>query len=555
MRRTARKIVLGKFLALSVVLGFASRAPSRAEAGANPVEPPRLVVLVAVDGLSWDVLWSRRETLRGGLGRLLAEGWVETNCHYRHLNTVTGAGHASLATGAPPRVHGVVGNSWCEKDPGGFLRTVVGTRDPLGSRGSRDREELLGPTHLRVATLGDRLLEERPGALVVAVGGKARGTTLLAGRDPRHIAYWQAISTGRFVTGPPYEAETAASKEAARIVSRFDDERIGSGPGFWLSRVARSVLRFLGGVFTLRGVRGAAAPLAVLPSNTLLTDLALEFLRSERLALGRDDIPDLLCLAYSETDAVFHRYGTSSREADEAVKALDVDIGRLLDGLAAAVPPGRILLGLSADHGFLPSSSRRADQPANLAAHMERKLAEELCLSPSDGPFLIAHAWAVWYSPAAFRAKTIAGPCGPAGREVAPADFDRALERLARTSFAPFLEAILLGSTRDRWGETPHAEFARNLLAPGREADAYLFPRPGVLRTRLGGDGSDHGSHHDYDTHVPLVFWGGGIEPRHSSDPSTPYDLAPTLAARLGFVLPDATGRNVLERPPERTAR
>jgi arylsulfatase A-like enzyme len=58
--------------------------------------------------------------------------------------------------------------------------------------------------------------------------------------------------------------------------------------------------------------------------------------------------------------------------------------------------------------------------------------------------------------------------------------------------------------------------------------------------------GTGHGSHHDYDTHVPLVFWGGAFTPRVVTGDSTPYDVAPTLGALLGVALPDAAGTSRL---------
>jgi arylsulfatase A-like enzyme len=60
--------------------------------------------------------------------------------------------------------------------------------------------------------------------------------------------------------------------------------------------------------------------------------------------------------------------------------------------------------------------------------------------------------------------------------------------------------------------------------------------------------GTHHGSHYEYDIHVPLVFWGAGIKAGRVDSASTPYDLAPTLAAALGIKLPDAVGTNRLAR-------
>ena len=68
------------------------------------------------------------------------------------------------------------------------------------------------------------------------------------------------------------------------------------------------------------------------------------------------------------------------------------------------------------------------------------------------------------------------------------------------------------------------------------------MPKEGVLVGPDGGKGSSHGTPWEYDIHVPMILWGGGIPPRVLSAPSTPYDLAPTLASFLGVDLPDATG-------------
>lgn len=85
---------------------------------------PRLVIVVSVDGLSWSRLDAYRPWYVAGLKRLLAEGRVASACRYRHLNTETGPGHSSLATGAPPRVTGIVANRWFEQDPDGSIRAV-----------------------------------------------------------------------------------------------------------------------------------------------------------------------------------------------------------------------------------------------------------------------------------------------------------------------------------------------------------------------------------------------------------------------------------------------
>jgi hypothetical protein len=56
------------------------------------------------------------------------------------------------------------------------------------------------------------------------------------------------------------------------------------------------------------------------------------------------------------------------------------------------------------------------------------------------------------------------------------------------------------------------------------------------IDSRSGGTG--HGTAHDYDRHIPIVFMGTGIEPGFYSDACGPEDIAPTIAKMLGFEYP-----------------
>ena len=93
--------------------------------------PLKLAVVISIDGLSWEWLSHNRPWYESGLRRLLDEGHVEANARYRHINTETAPGHASLATGAPPRVTGV---RLRPRDPGpGDVAAQLPAKLPLGA--------------------------------------------------------------------------------------------------------------------------------------------------------------------------------------------------------------------------------------------------------------------------------------------------------------------------------------------------------------------------------------------------------------------------------------
>src|ERR1700675_868533 len=139
-------------VAVVAALIFAAPAlPSRLAA------KPRLAVILMVDGLSWDRLNAWRPWITAGLKRLLDEGEVASECRYPHLITMTGPGHASVAAGAPPRVHGIPANQWYVPSASlASMEAVYSASQPKA--GSPDNASSTpGPGRLRVPTLADRL--------------------------------------------------------------------------------------------------------------------------------------------------------------------------------------------------------------------------------------------------------------------------------------------------------------------------------------------------------------------------------------------------------------
>jgi Type I phosphodiesterase / nucleotide pyrophosphatase len=551
----------------------------------SPLPKPKLAVVISVDGLSWARLESYRPLYTAGFKRLLDEGFVERDARYQHLNTETGPGHASLGTGAPPRVTGIVLNSWFEHGPGGTLQNVYCTdqKDVVSGR------VVAGPGNLRVPTLGDRLVESVKGARVVSVSAKDRGAIFLAGKNPAHAVYWYDGETGRFQTSAAYRppAEAAAIVKAfngtraggalparfglvweklpepapapgakpyptavpLNVIARFQVPTHGLGFGHDLSTYGRvpagGPYGYFGGIYR--------SPLI----DELTADLALAFLNDPGYALGRRDVPDLLAISFSGHDPVAHDYGDESEESRDALRRLDLQIGRVLDALETNYPKGTVLVALSADHGFpmMPEVAKALDKTAaggrletgrdtlhNDRERLNRLLDDALCLDRSAKVVGAMDGWNLFYSRAAFPYRTVVGACGPAGAPVTAADVDRVLPKVVQHVWAEEVEDVLLVSQQTGWPETQAAGFARNDFDRERSGDAFVIPRWGVMSSYNPGRGAMHGTQYEYDIHVPLVFW-GAVKAGASDAATTPYDLAPTVGGWLGVALPDAVGK------------
>ncbi|MCM3876828.1 MAG: alkaline phosphatase family protein [Thermoanaerobaculia bacterium] len=570
----------------AIVFSLALRAIPGAAAPPPAPPKPKLAVVISVDGLGWARLEGYRPLYTAGLKRLLDEGWNERGARYQHLNTETGPGHASLGTGAPPRVTGIVLNSWFEYTPDGALQNVYCTdqKDAVTGR------KIAGPGNLRVPTLGDRLVEAVKGARVVSVSAKDRGAIFLAGKDPAHAVYWYDGETGRFQTSAAYRPPAAAGA----IVKKFNETRAGGNlparfglvwqklpepapaPGAKpyptavpLNVIARYQFPSHGLGFghdiSTYGRVPAGAPYGYFGGiyrspliDELTADLVLAFLNDTGYELGHGDVPDLLAISFSGHDPVAHDYGDESEESRDALRRLDVQIGRVLDALDANYPKGTVLVALSADHGFpvMPEVAKALDKTAtggrletgretlhNDRERLNRLLADALCLDRSAKVVGGMDGWNLFYSRAAFPYKTVAGACGRAGAPVTAADVDRVLPGVIKHFWDEEVEEVLLVSAQAAWPDTPARTFVRNDFDRERSGDAFVIPRFGVMNSYNPGRGAMHGTLYEYDIHVPLVFWGAGVRAGASDTATTPYDLAPTVGRWLGVTLPEATGR------------
>ena len=153
---------------------------------------------------------------QGGFRYLLEEGINYNNAHHTHANTETVVGHTTLATGANPAAHGMIGNLWYDREAG---RTVYNIEDSdysiLTSGAGIDDSTEIDPTQRAAAsdgrsprailtsTFGDELVLSTVGrAKVFGISIKDRGAVAMAGHAGK--AFWFSKSAGAFVTSSYY---------------------------------------------------------------------------------------------------------------------------------------------------------------------------------------------------------------------------------------------------------------------------------------------------------------------------------------------------------------
>ena len=543
-------------LAVSRVAGVFLSALAPLQAGSqSEATPPRLVLQITVDQLRGDL--PRRMLDRfgsGGFRTLLDSGAVFEAAHYSHAITETAPGHATLFTGANPREHGIVSNEWFDLDSG----VVYNTHDPehslLGGLETSSGDGT-SPRNLLGSTIGDELLLHTGGrSRVFAVSVKDRGAILPAGH--RGKAFWYSSRTGGFITSdhyyevyPEWVAAWYARGVAASYAERAwelvaDPESYASADDLPWERGYRHLGRTFPHPYAGEGGRDLYKVLAYTPAgDELVADFARALLVAEEL--GADEVPDLLALSFSSTDYVGHFYGPSSREAEDNLLRLDRILAELLAFVDERVGLEHTLVVLCADHGA-PETAEQLEASGQVAGWVDSGALLEACTEALREAFGVGGEL--------LRAHVVPYLWLDHGRiEELGLEAEEVAEVLA--SAAQGVEGIAEALTREQLleGDLPRSPIHDRVAAafhPGRGGDVYLITRPHWMIGRGSASAvlsSLHGSPWTYDTYVPLVFFGAGVEPTRVRRAVAPRDIAPTLAAILGTKPPTAATGQVLE--------
>ena len=530
--------------AVALALGVAAGANALAQAR------PKLVVLIVVDGLPQRQVTGYRDQLAAdGLARFLERGAWFAEAHHGHAYTVTGAGHATLVTGASPHRHGIIGNEWRDLRTGEMISSGSDPSARWIGHASRPQDGT-SPRNLKVETLGDVLKRADPRAKVVGIGGKDRGAIPLAGKDG--TAYMFMTASGQFASSTFYmqrhpawvDAFNAARPadrwfkaewkpllpEAAYARSIADDQP-------WYPTRGSKLPMLVGGAAEAPGPAFYDALMPSPFSDAVTLEFARAALAGEQL--GRDDAPDFLGISLSGHDHANHLWSAESRLSHDRLLQLDRLLQDFLRDLDASVGRDDYIAVLASDHGFMPPPELNPtgaggringarfvarvngvlEQVFGVARLVAGNSASALVL---DRRLLAERGLELDAVATAARAAVAALP------GVAAAYTRRELESGSRSG-APWFEAM-----RRSWH-------------PKLSGDVQYALQPYWM---FGNATATHGSPHPYDTHVPIMLWGprwvnaGSVATRVEAT-----DLAPTLARLLGIPAPAASEGRVLPLP------
>jgi predicted AlkP superfamily pyrophosphatase or phosphodiesterase len=536
-----------RFVCLVPAAGLFAAALGLDGARVRAADSPRLLVAVVVDQLRADYLQQFNRHWKNGFRTLLDQGMVFDNARYPYLITVTCAGHATIGTGALPHRHGLINNTWWQRKE----RVLTGcSTDQATTEITYGRPVRLGNSakHLLTPTLADELRMQKAGARVVSVSMKARSAIALAGRAADAIVWFddpsgswatsKAFAPGpvpavkEFVEKNPYEKDLGRvwTLSAAPDSYVMRDAGVGERPPAGWNGLFPHPINGRGGIDTQFFALWQATPLADAYLGRLAASLVDGF------KLGQRDGTDFLGVSFSVLDDVGHAFGPESREVEDVLRQLDITLGSLIAHLDAKVGRANYVLALSADHGVAPIPV--PPRGGRVATEDVRERIED-ALRTAWGPLAKGtYVDAVNYTDVYF----------------ADGVFDKL--RANPTLMASVLKSVeeLPGVARalrtDQLTESSRDPIVRSAALSyisGRSGDLMVVPKEyWFMNPRAVATGTTHGSPYEYDTHVPVIFFGGGVKGGRSKANVTPADIAPTLADLAGVKLPMAEGRALL---------
>jgi predicted AlkP superfamily pyrophosphatase or phosphodiesterase len=542
----------------SCVVGNITRA------NATPRQDIRLVLQITVDGLRADLLNRYQASFgKDGFQYLLRQGTVYTNAQYQHANTETIVGHTTLATGTFPSQHGMIGNVWFDREAGELAYNIEDPEAPLlpsreqSSAGEQvdpaqklARTQGRSPAAILVPTFGDGLAAYYGGrSKIFAVSGKDRSAVAMAGQIGK--AFWFSTDTGDFITSRWYYdayPEWASSWNGQRKAEQYagTEWALSSDKSTYLlagqdDRPYEADLKGYGRTFPHRfgeaGNKLLNTQLMVSPvGDQLVLDFAKALVSNE--GLGQDTFPDYLSISFSSVDAVNHFFGPSSLENEEVIRQLDRTLADLFKFIDKTIGLKHTLIVLSADHGM-------GDMPeymTELGYAAGRLVPAEIVAAANQAGQTLGIDEVVRFF---FRPYLYLNV-----EKIAAAKLDYTQVEKAIANALTDFEGINLAVATSRFSEqgtNPLLAQVRNNQHTTRSGDVYIIQEPYWFLFDEGPIASMHGSPWRYDTHVPIIFAGPGIDAQTVHRLVHPVDVAPTIATFLGMTPPAAANGKLLK--------
>jgi predicted AlkP superfamily pyrophosphatase or phosphodiesterase len=271
------------------------------------------------------------------------------NANYPYLFPETCPGHATISTGTYPWKHGIIANSWKDKN------------EQVEKYCVEDSNHEVSPISLMQPTITDIINKLGFPTYSISVSGKDRAAVMLAGKSANQVL-WYNKENGKFQTSSYFP-------KASDIVKNFNDQKLWERYYYspWEISAEYSIpygYNFDKGQELFETIYNGPA----------LDALTYNLFKKLLVANNRNDLFHIYSLSLSSPDIIGHRYGSLSIEYMSALKQADIYLYDLIQILDIKYGANNYLLAVTSDHGSFPIENKNYQRVSAEAVSCSRSL-------------------------------------------------------------------------------------------------------------------------------------------------------------------------------------
>lgn len=483
-----------------------------------------------------------------GFRKLYSEGITCSNFIMPLYGQNHASGMATLFTGVYPCCHGIIDRQWYDQVKKEEVNCVSDKN--FSTTGSDSKTGSVSPLLLKESTVGDQLKLTTNGKSHVFSIAANNASSVLSGGFSADAAYWFDDVSGHMVSGSFYlnrlpewvndfnkvnnaRAFTSRNWAILKTMPEYseslpDNNSLEKGYG-------RGLNVFPHNIGDLVKEAGSFAPLKTTPFiNDIIRNFAIELLDNEQV--GTDDFTDLVTVVFSSMDDATGSFGPASVEMEDLYFRLDREIAEIIHHAEKKYGSENILI-------FLTSNTSASYQPAYLK---EKLRIPAGFFYPENAVALLNSFLNISYGDLQWIGYFNDQQLYLNHQLIEINKIDLGEIRKKAAGFLSQFEGIHKVVTADQLekGEVSDIsiDFFHNGFFSGRSGDILFDLNEGwkpAWKTKVGN--------YTDQVHLPLVFYGGGLQHKTINNPYEAIDLVPTLSEILRFQRPDKCRGKIIE--------
>jgi len=522
-----------------------------------PQSQIKLIVGIVIEQMRFDYLtkyWDKYSN--NGFKRLFKQGIVYYNASYYYLNINSASSYTNIATGAHPFVHGIIGKQWYDRTHNKIINCV--SDEQTTTIGTKKLQTAGSPKKIKAYSFSDQLSLTTLGrSQIISIATDMEAAILSAGYFADYVL-WYDDNTGNWITSSYY---TKSSMLLPKWVKDFNELNLTD---IYLNNVWTTTYPIDKYIESLpdnnlieKGIAGQTTfpyQMSILKEkvqnkyvllkytpffNTYTKDLAINAIVN--LKLGKDKYPDYLFISFQANSNISKVFGIRSVEIEDAYIKLDKDLSHLLQTLDDLVGKENYIVFLTSDQGA-------CDNPNFL-----RNLGLEINFVETNAYQILLNS----YLRAIYKQNNLVEKIFNNQIYLNQQWIDRShkdplqVQRIAADFFMQINSIQIAVPTQlllNNSFSSGLIYYAYHSYYPGRSGDIIFTLSPNsFIQTQESYLISQSACYcnDNNNNHLPLIFYGGSIKPKHIYKHVDITSIATTLSALLKIQKP----QNATEPP------